>query len=281
MRVAVYYSNSDVRVEERPVPEIGPGEFLVRVMASGICGSDVMEWYRRKKAPLVLGHEIAGVVEKLGGSADGYREGDRVFVSHHVPCNDCRYCNAGQHTVCETLHTTNFDPGGFAEFVRVPVINVDRGTFLLPVNVSFEEGTFVEPLACVLRGQRIAGVDATKTVAVLGSGISGVLHIALAKALGVERIIATDVSDARLKTAKRFGATSVCRADKNVPAAIRKANKRRGADIVIVCAGALSAFEQALKSVDRGGTVLFFATPEPGEALPVPVNEFWRNGVTL
>ncbi|MGB9593932.1 MAG: alcohol dehydrogenase catalytic domain-containing protein, partial [Anaerolineae bacterium] len=110
MRVAMYYNNQDVRLEEMPVPRIGPGELLVKVIASGICGSDVMEWYRIKKAPRVLGHEITGVIAEMGEGVSRYRVGDRVFVSHHVPCNTCRYCLSGQHTVCETLHTTNYDP---------------------------------------------------------------------------------------------------------------------------------------------------------------------------
>jgi L-iditol 2-dehydrogenase len=281
MRVAVYRNNDDIRIEERPVPEIGPGEILVRVVASGICGSDVMEWYRVEKAPLVLGHEIAGEVERIGDGVERFRPGDRVFVSHHVPCMSCRYCLAGQHTVCHTLHTTNFDPGGFAELLRVPQINVERGTFALPDSVSFEAGSFVEPLACVLRGQRVAGITPDKTVAVVGAGISGVLHIALLASRGVARILATDVSDYRLERARRFGAHEVIDAREDVPARIRELNDDRGADVVIICAGALSAAEQALASVDRGGTVLFFATPAPGERLEVPVNRFWRNSVTL
>ena len=124
MRVARYYNNRDVRVEEMPKPEIGSGELLVKVLSSGICGSDVMEWYRIKKAPLVLGHEIAGDIAAVGEGVEGYRVGDRVFVSHHVPCNTCSYCLKGHHTACETLHKTNYDPGGFAEYLRVPRLNV-------------------------------------------------------------------------------------------------------------------------------------------------------------
>jgi L-iditol 2-dehydrogenase len=240
-----------------------------------------MEWYRIKKAPLVLGHEIAGKIERIGPEVQGYSIGDRVFVSHHVPCNTCRYCQAGQHTVCQTLHSTNFDPGGFAEFLRVPPINVDRGTFILPDGVTFDEGTFVEPLACVLRGQRIAGVKKEKTVAVLGSGISGILHIALARATGVRRIIATDIYEYRLEKAEVFGATAVFHAQDDIPEKIRQSNDGRLADVVIVCAGALEALEQALGCVDRGGTILFFAATPPGVDMKVPVNEFWRNGITL
>ena len=132
MKAAVYYSNDDIRIEEMPVPEIGPGEILVRIESSGICGSDVMEWYRVKKAPLVLGHEIAGSVERVGSDVESISPGDRVSVAHHVPCEECPCCLKGRYSLCETLRTTNFDPGGFAEFVRVPEINVEKGTFLLP-----------------------------------------------------------------------------------------------------------------------------------------------------
>ena len=280
-RVAVYYRNSDVRIEERPVPKIGPGELLVRIRASGICGSDVLEWYRIKKAPIVLGHEVAGEIAVAGEGVTRYRVGQRIAVSHHVPCNTCHYCLAGYHTACETLHTTNFDPGGFAEYVRIPPLQADRGVFPLADGVSFEEGSFFEPLACVVRGQRSANLRPGQTVAVLGAGISGVLHIALAKALGAGRIIATDISEFRLNQARRFGADAVFDAKDDVPRRVREANGGRPADLVVVCAGALSAFKQALASVDRGGTILCFATTDPGVELPVPLNEFWRNDVTL
>jgi L-iditol 2-dehydrogenase len=277
----MYYNNRDIRLEELPTPQIDPGELLAKVMASGICGSDVMEWYRIKKAPLVLGHEITGEIVEIGTGVDRYQVGDRVFVSHHVPCNTCRYCLNGQHTVCETLHTTNYDPGGFAEYLRVPALNVDRGVFVLPDEISFDDGTFIEPLACVVRGQRLAGLALGQTVLILGSGISGLLHVAIARTSGAGRIIATDISEYRRAMAQRLGADTVIPAQEDVPARVRQANDGRLADLVIVCTGAFTAFEQALQAVDRGGTVLFFAPTEPGGSLPIPVNEFWRNGITL
>lgn len=281
MRVAMYYNNRDVRVEEMPVPEIGPGEMLVKVLASGVCGSDVMEWYRLKKAPLVLGHEIAGEIVKTGDRVKAYRPGQRVFVSHHIPCNTCRYCLAGNHTACETLHTTNFFPGGFAEYLRVPELNVDRGVFLLPDEMTCDQGTFIEPLACVIRGQRVARLKPGQSVLVMGSGMSGLLHIALARSLGAGRILATDISPYRLDAALKFGAEAAIDARGDVPALVREHNDGRPADLVIICTGATSAFNQALQSVDRGGTILFFAPTEPGVNLSVPVNDFWRNGITL
>ncbi|MBC7233156.1 MAG: alcohol dehydrogenase catalytic domain-containing protein [Chloroflexi bacterium] len=281
MRVAMYYNNKDVRLEEMPIPQVGPGEVLVKVIASGICGSDVMEWYRIKTAPRVLGHEITGEIVQVGEGVERYHIGDRVFVSHHVPCNTCRYCLNGYHTVCETLHTTNYDPGGFAEYIRVPPLQVDRGIYVLPDEVSFEEGVFIEPLACVVRAQRLARLQVGQTVLVLGSGMSGLLHVALARTSGAARIIATDVNDYRLAAAQRFGADIVMHATEDVPARLRQVNEGRLADLVIICTGAYPAFMQALQSVERGGLVLFFAPTEPGVTVPVPVNDFWRNGITL
>ncbi|MCK5708787.1 MAG: zinc-dependent dehydrogenase [Candidatus Aureabacteria bacterium] len=281
MKVGMYYKNSDVRVEEIPVPKISDDEILVKVMASGICGSDVMEWYRIKKAPIVLGHEIAGDIVEVGKNVKKYKVGDRVFVSHHIPCNTCRYCLSGNHTVCDTLHTTNFDPGGFSQMLRVPALNVDRGVFLLPDEMSYDEGAFVEPLACVVRGQRAANLKPGQTVLILGSGISGLLHLKLAIALGAGKVITTDINENRLKAAKRFGAYDAIPAGENIPKRLKKLNDGRLADLVIVCTGALSVFKQALKCVDRAGTVLFFAPTDPGVDLPIPVNDFWRNGITL
>ncbi len=281
MRVAMYYNNQDVRLEEMPKPTIGSGEILLKTMASGVCGSDVMEWYRVKKAPLVLGHEVTGEIVEVGDGVKGYKTGDRIFASHHVPCNKCHYCLNDHHTSCETLHTTNFIPGGFAEYIRVPKINVENGMYLLPENVSYDVGSLIEPLACVVRGQRLAGMKHGLTVLILGSGISGLLHVKLAKSKGAKRVIATDVNDYRLDAAKRFGAHAIINAEKDVPTRLKEANDGRLADLVVVCTGATSAFHQALESVDRGGTILFFAPPTSGVNIPVPVNEFWRNEITL
>ncbi len=282
MKVARYYGINDIRTEEMPVPDIGPGELLVRIKASGICGSDVMHWYRAGRGPVVLGHEIAGEVVAAGEAVNSYKTGDRIAAAHHVPCNTCHYCLNGHHTVCETLRRTNFFPGGFSEYVRLPEINVDRGVFLLPDELSFEEATFIEPLACVYRGQRIAGTRTGLSVLVIGSGISGLLHIQLAKALGASLVVASDISRYRLDAAKRLGADEAVNAADDLPALFRKINRGRAADIVILTAGAEKAIEQAFRSIDRGGTVLFFAPAQKSFTVPLPVNDlFWRNEITL
>jgi L-iditol 2-dehydrogenase len=281
MRVAMYYRNSDVRLQEMPRPEIGPGELLVKVVASGICGSDVMEWYRTKRAPLVLGHEIAGDIVQVGEGVTKYKVGDRVFVSHHVPCNSCRYCLAGHHSTCDTLRSTNFFPGGFAEYLRVPKVNLECGVYVLPPELTYDDGVFIEPLACVVRGFRMSRFAPGQTVLVLGSGIAGLLNIKLAKALGAGKVIATDISDYRLDAAKRFGTDAVIKATEDVPALVRKHNGGRAADFVIVSTGATQAIAQSFKCVDRGGTILMFAPPMPGVEVPTPFGDFWKDEITI
>ena len=281
MKVAMYYNNSDVRIEEMPVPSIGDNELLVKVKASGICGSDVMEWYRIKKAPRILGHEITGDIVEIGKNVKKYRISDRVFVSHHVPCNTCRFCLNNQHTLCHTLHSTNFYPGGFAEYLRVPEINVDRGVFVLPKEMSYDEGVFIEPLACVVRGLKTAEMKPGQIVLVLGSGISGLLQIKLAKAWKAGKILATDVEEYRLKAAKKFGADAVIHAKDDVPEQVKKHNDGKLADLVILCTGVPSAVKQALKSVDSGGTILFFAPIEPGLEIPFPLFDLWNKQIKM
>jgi L-iditol 2-dehydrogenase len=282
VRVAMYYSNQDVRLEEMPTPPIGPGEVLMRVEASGICGTDLLEWYRLHKAPLVLGHEVAGVIVVVGKGVKHYKVGERICAAHHVPCNTCHYCLSGHQTVCDTLRQTNFDPGGFAEYVRLPRINVEQGIFPLPDEISFEEATFVEPLACVLRGQRLARLRPGQTVLVIGSGVAGLLHIQLARASGAGHIMATDVVDYRLEAAGRLGADVAVHARDYTPASLRRAADGRLADLVVICSGATSAINQALQSVEKGGTILFFAPTDPGVSVPISVNDlFWRNEITL
>jgi len=282
LRVAVYYSNADVRLEERPRPSPGPGELLMRVEASGVCGSDVMEWYRLPKAPIVLGHEVAGVVEEAGEGVDRFRAGDRIVATHHVPCMICRYCATDRHAVCETLRQTSFDPGGFAEYVRLPAVNVERGTFLVPDHVSFEEASFVEPLACVVRALRLSRLRKGDGVAVLGAGVSGILMIQMARALGAGRIVATDVVPARLEMARRFGADEALDAgETGLTARLIEADEGQGYEQVLVCTGARPVAAQALEIADLGGTVLYFAPLDPGETLALEMNDLWKRGVNL
>jgi L-iditol 2-dehydrogenase len=281
MRALMYYSNKDVRLVEMDAPRIGAGELLMRVIASGICGSDVMEWYRRNKVPLVLGHEVAGEIVEVGEGVTKFRVGDRVAATHHVPCNTCHYCLSGHQTVCDTLlKGTHFHPGGFAEYIRIPSINVDRGVFAVQGGVSYEEASFMEPLACVLRGQSNARLKPGQTVAVLGAGISGLLHVGLARALGAGLVIAGDTIPFRLSMATKMGAHFALEANDHFMENLKGVNSGKLADLVIICYDGFIPL--ALRAVERGGTVLFFAGAAEGATIPSAINDlFWRTEITL
>jgi L-iditol 2-dehydrogenase len=281
MKVAMYYNNDDIRIEEMQIPKISNDELLVKVIASGICGSDVMEWYRIKKAPIVLGHEISGIVEKAGKKVRKFRKGDRVFVTHHVPCKTCRFCINNQHTLCHILHSTRFYPGGFAQYLRVPKINVANGTFKLPDELNFDEGTFIEPLGCVVRGFRIAEFKSGKTFLVIGSGIAGVLNIKLAKALGSSKIFAIDTNENRLIFAKKIGANYVIKAEDDIITFIKKNNNGRLADFVVLCAGVEPAIRQAIDCVEPGGTILWFAPTKPNISVSLPFFDIWNKQIKM
>lgn len=278
MKVAVYYSNADVRIEERPVPRISDGEILVRMEASGICGTDVMQWYRQQKAPRVLGHEMAGEVVETGKGVEGFKAGDRVFVSHHVPCYACKHCDNAHYTACETLHSGNYEPGGFSEYIRVPAQNVKHGTLRLPDGMTYVEAAMIEPLACVVLGQRRAAIGKNHSVLVIGAGISGLMHILTAKAEGAS-VVTTDINDNRLNKALEFGADYVFNAGKYSAEELRKVNNGMLAERVIVCAGVQQAVDNATSSVDRRGKILFFAVPNADICLPSM--RFWRDEISV
>lgn len=268
MKVAVYYNNHDIRLEDRTIPSIGVGEILVKVTVSGICGTDIMEWYRVKKAPRVLGHEIVG--EIVESQSDHYQVGQRVFVSHHVPCNTCKYCLEDHHSACDTLHQGNYDPGGYSEYVRVPHLNVENGVYVLPYHVTDEEGSWTEPLACAVRAQRVINVKPQHTVLILGSGVSGLLNLQVAQQIGA-RVIMTDIHPFRKQKAVDYGADQVLDARDDL-SAIK-------ADKIIICTGAYAAVEQAFQCVDKKGTILFFAIPQ--QDVSIPIVDFWRNELTV
>ncbi len=278
MKVAVYYSNDNIKIEEQPVPKISSGEILVKMKASGICGTDVMQWYRSKKAPRILGHEMAGDIVAVSSGVDKLKNGQRVFVSHHVPCYKCRHCAYGNFTACEALHSGNFYPGGFSEFIRIPEQNVRFGTLLLPQETGYNEATMIEPLGCVIAGQNQLDIKKGHTVLVIGSGVSGLLHIQLAKSKKA-KVIAIDVNDFKLKKALDFGADLALKADKYSASKLKTINDNRLADIVIVCASADPAVKTALLSVNRKGKLLFFAVPE--NDIVIPSLDFWRNEIAV
>ena len=281
MLVATYYSNSDIRLEERSLPQLGKGESLLKIHASGICGSDLMEWYRRDKVPLILGHEVAGEIVEVRDAVTDFTVGDRVVASHHVPCLECRYCLRGYETMCRTLKSTDFDPGGFSQYVRMPEINTKLGLYKIPKEISYEEASFTEPLACVLRGQCRASLQQGDVVAVIGSGMSGVLHIALAKATGAEMIIASDINEKKLPWAEKFGADLVTR-NSNEIATILEGKTGQKADIVILTTGHPEAVLAGFSAAEDGGTILLFAPSDPETTVPIDISRhFFKRDITV
>lgn len=277
MKVAKWYNNRDIRIEEEPTPTAGPNEMLVKVISCGICGSDIVEWYRLPRAPLVQGHEIGAEVAAVGESVKKYKPGDRVFIAPKVPCMQCDHCKEGHYPVCSKIKERL--PGGFAEYILVPQTLVEKGTYRLPDSISYDQSTFIEPLACVVRAQRLAGVRGGQTVMVMGCGMSGLLHVKLAKA-GKCRIIATDINPQRRRIASGLGADVVIDAAENVVARLA-AESGRKADVVILCTSAMSAVEQAWQCVEAGGAVVFFAVPGPEKKVTVPINKFWTREIRI
>ncbi len=277
MQVSMWYNNNDIRLEELPTPTPGFGEMLVKVNSCGICGSDIVEWYRLPRAPLVQGHEVGVEVVETGEGVSKFIKGDRLFIAPKVPCLKCRYCLNGHYPQCTEVKDRL--PGGFAEYILVPKELVTNGSYLLSENVSYDQATFIEPLACVVRAQRLASIEEGQTVLILGSGMSGLLHIKLAKHKRC-KVIATDKNKKRLQLAKNFGADHIIDAASDVPAELIHFNGRK-ADAVIVTTSAMPAFKQAWESVDKGGVVVLFTVPGPDKDVVVPINDFWRKEIRI
>ena len=277
MKIVRWYNNHDIRIEEVPTPVPGSDEMLVKVISCGICGSDIVEWYRLPRAPLVPGHEIGAEVAQVGASVADYKPGDRVFIAPKVPCMQCTYCKSGHYPVCANVGQRL--PGGMAEYILVPRVLVERGTYRLPDAISYDQSTFIEPLACAVRSQRLAGVCSGQTVVVVGCGMSGLLQVKLAVARGC-RVIATDVNRKRLTAAAGMGAKVVIDAAEDVAERIA-AETGRKADVVILCTSAMAAVEQAWNCVDKGGVVVFFAVPAPGKVVTIPINDFWTREIDV
>jgi L-iditol 2-dehydrogenase len=281
MKVAKCYRLDDIRVEDIPVPKIGPGEILVQVKACGLCGSDLSAWYVEKKAPTVLGHEPAGVVAEVGAEVTDFKVGDRVFVHHHVPCFTCHFCRRGHHTLCETFKTTHLDPGGFAEYCRVPRLNTQRDVLKLPPDMSFDQATLIEPAGTCIRGIERTAIQTGDTVVVIGAGPTGLIHMQLARILGAGLIVVTDLSDYRLDLARRLGADHTANANEDVVTALQRVNAGRKADVVINTAGSMRAMEQALTLADGGATILFFGLGSPEARLPVSPHWLLFSEITM
>jgi L-iditol 2-dehydrogenase len=268
MKVAVYYNNKDTRIEERPVPSPGPGEILVKTMACGVCVADTMEWYLTPRAPLILGHEPTGVVARVGTGTEKFNEGDSVAVHHHVPCMVCNHCRRGNFTMCATFKRTHILPGGFSEYFLASAAHVERDSYVLPEGMTFEVGTLMEPLACVIHAIRRAGIKAGDSVALIGTGAIGLMFIQALKFWGVRRLVVYEVLEWRKQKAREFGAPFVFTPFEDIEEETQRIKEIFGGDAaekVIIAAKDLKAMDLGLRLANPGGTILFFATPHPEE----------------
>ncbi|MDQ2717556.1 MAG: alcohol dehydrogenase catalytic domain-containing protein [Chloroflexota bacterium] len=282
MLAVEYHSNSDVRIVERPIPALGPGELLVRLQACGICASDVMEWYMRPRAPVYPGHEPVGVVDAVGKGVEQFTVGQRVFVHHHVPCMVCHFCQRGSFSQCPVFRATRLDPGGLAQYIRVPAPNVQLDVLALPEDLSFEAATLIEPLACCVRGINRAQIQAGDSVLVLGAGSNGLMLAQLARQRGAVRVMIVDPIAYRRQRALAAGVDLAL--DPQEGALLEQAyavNYGRRPDIVIVTPSSIGAMQEGIELAGPGGTVLLFAPPPPTEVLPVTPHQLFFQEITL
>lgn len=282
MKVAKLYSFDDVRIEEMPIPELGPHDALVKTKACGICSGDVMPWYIDKKAPLVLGHEPAGEIVEVGKKVTSFRSGDRVFTHHHAPCFACRHCKKGNYVQCRTWKTTKIIPGGISEYILVPQINLENDTLNLPDDLSYEDGTLIEPTACVVKAMKRVDVRRGDTVFIIGLGVMGQLNVILAKRYGAERIIGADMVPFRLQKAEKFGADEVIDVSKDdLLDSLKKLTCGEMADVVIVGPNNVDAMKQGIAAVGAGGRVLFFTPARPGDSLAIDPNDLYFRDINI
>jgi L-iditol 2-dehydrogenase len=284
MKAAMLYGIKDLRVEDVEVPEVEAGEVLVRVKAATTCGTD-LKIFRRGyvekviRLPTIFGHEWAGEVVEVGEGLDWPKKGMRVRAGNSAPCLHCSMCQKGKYNLCENMIWLW---GAYAEYIKVPARMVLVNMQEIPQHVSYEEASMTEPLACVLHGAEEAGVKLGDTVIIIGAGPIGLLHLLTAKKKGAGKIISIDLVEERLSFAKKLGADETVNAGKeNVLEKIRRLTGGYGADVVIEAIGLPATWEQALKLVRKGGTVLEFGGCPPGTGIKVDTELLHYGEVTV
>ena len=275
MRAAVYHGAGRVSLDDVPEPQLPLGGLLIDVSVCGICGSDLMNWYQDTKAPSVLGHEPVGVV--MDGEVGEIRPGQRVYVHHHVPCMDCELCRSGRHTLCPNFRRSRIDPGGLAERVAVPDEIARLDVLPVPDGLSDAAASIIEPLACVLRGQRMAGVGSGSRIAVVGCGSMGLLEMGAAAAAGAEAVVGVEPRAERRRVAQQSGYPALPSPDPD-----RVAGALGGlADAVFVCTSNPRAIASALELAGPGGVVQLFAPPAPGTPVALDLGAVWFREVSI
>ena len=271
-----------VAVKDVLIPKLAAGDILVRMEASGICGTDLEKIEGQLGPGGILGHEVSGTIEKIADNVTDHKPGERVVAHHHVPCYQCPDCCSGNYTLCNEFKKTNIDPCGFAEYFRVPQYNVSRGAVIpLPPELSFEEGAMIEPASCCIRAIRRANIKQGDNVLVVGLGPTGLTQIQLLRHATTGKIIASDIVEARLRLGKKLGADDTINAlEQDVQAHIGNITKD-GVDLAIVSTGNEKALSQAFSSVRKGGTILLFGAPSHGASYPLNISELFSRQITL
>lgn len=281
MKVAKIYDFEDLRIEDAERPTPGPNEILVQVKASGICSGDVTPWYIKRKAPIVLGHEPAGVVAEIGADVTNFAVGDRVFVHHHAPCFNCRYCERGEYVQCKTWKASKIVPGGISEYFLVPETNLGD-TLKLPDSISFEDGALVEPAACSVKAVRKARVGKGDTVLIIGMGIMGQMNLLIAKHAGAGRVICADLVDWRCEKALEFGADAIINPSReDLVERLAELTDGALADVVIVGPAVAKVMELGVKCAGKGGVVLIFMGSPPEEMMTINPFHLYFNEIDL
>ena len=271
MKAAVFHALDDVRIEDRPIPQIGRDEALLKTLACGLCGGETMAWYK-KAQPKVLGHEPIGEIVALGEDVRGFDVGDRLFVNHHVGRIDSHLSRRGHFTRDPFYGQMKIDPGGVCEYYRVTAQHLRMDAHKLPDTISTEAAVTIEPWSCVMGGLKVCNIQPGDTVAIVGAGFMGQGFVHLAPLFGAGKVIALDFSDWRLQQALSFGAThAINPKTEDAADALRTANNGRLADTVVVIAPFVPAWELAMSLVEVGGTLHLGA--------PLPPNTDWvRDG---
>jgi L-iditol 2-dehydrogenase len=241
-----------------------------------------MGWYLRRKAPLVFGHEVVGVIDEVGEGVTAFRPGDRVFVHHHAPCLECRACRRGDFVHCPEWRSSKLIPGGMAETFVVPRGNLERDTLRLPDGLDFERAALIEPTACVVKPLRRARMRGGERVFVIGLGIMGQLHVALARRFGAGEVLATDLEPWRCERARSVGADAVFDArEGDVVRALNEHTHGEMAEVVIVGPGTVDAIEIGLRAAAPGGTVVLFTTTRPEVMLEVSGYDLYFREISI
>ena len=284
MKLAYVAGPSDVQIKNIEKPQIGKGEILVTMKACGVCGSDLEKIYGKYSQPSTrLGHEPAGIIAEVAGNVTNFKKGDRVFVHHHVPCYSCHFCTHGNETMCQKYSETNLSPCGLAEEFVVPQWNVlNGGVIKLPDHVSFDEASMIEPLACCVRAWNKIRFKKGDSVAILGAGPTGMMHLMLSKYHGIQEIFCFDINEFRLNFAKQFGITeSIKSSDPEGHQKIVSKTQGRGVDIVVVSTGNLSAIEQSIDLVRKGGTIMLFGVPVKDARISLDISKVYSKEITI